>query len=470
MRVKITLVLSLLLGATAAGAAEDMLDVYEAGVRNDPRFRAAFFEYQAALQKIPQARAELLPQISFDARHSRTDQDILEREQPIFGTGRSRFTTQTWQFQASQPIFRYSSWAQLAQSHAVVRQAFAVYTAAEQELILRAAALYLNVLASRDRVMLSEAELAAVGRQLQLVQAQRRGGLAAITDEHEAQARYSIVQADLIEATYALDDAYQALRELAGDAVTSLYMLDPGIPLLPPQPADLDQWVARAVDQNLLLLARKAAVEVAEQETRRVRGSHYPNVELVASSGNTDVGGAVTGGASKTDTTVVGVQFSMPIFSGGIVQARAREADMTLERVKQEQVQEHRLVMRETRGAFQGVTSAIQRVRALEASLTSQQSAVEGRTRGFRSGVYTLLDVLDSERELFATERDLARARYEYLLNLLQLKRQTGTLSREDLEYMNGLLDRSRTLRVAGGTEAFEEAPAAPRSAVFLAP
>jgi outer membrane protein len=433
----------------AAEAAEDILDVYQAGLRNDPRFHAAQYEYRAAMQKIPQARAELLPQVSLDARQSRTDQNITEREQPIFGVGETRFTTTTWQFQASQPLFRYASWVQLSQSRAVVRQAFAVYTAAEQELILRAAALYLNVLASRDRVSLGEAELAAVGRQLELVRAQRRGGLAAVTDEYEAEARYSSVEADLIDANYALDDAYQALRELAGDAVSSLFLLQAEIPLLPPQPADLTEWVARAVDQNLLLLARRAAVEVAEYEARRIRAAHYPTVELVASTGNVDVGGAVTGGASKTDTTVVGLQFSMPIFNGGLVMARTREADMNLQRVKQEEILQHRMIMRETRGAFQGVISAIQRVRALESSLTSQQSAVEGRTRGFRSGVYTLLDVLDSERELYATQRDLARARYEYLLNLLQLKRQAGTLSEDDLVYLNTLLDRGEILPLA---------------------
>ena len=446
MRAILFVIAGLCAASHAAHASEDMLDVYDAGLRNDPRFHAARYDYQAALQRVPQARAELMPQISFDARHSRTDQNILEREQPAFGIGRSRFTTQTWQFQASQPLFRYASWVQLRQSHALVRQAFAVYTAAEQELILRTAALYLNVLAAKDRVMLGEAELAAVGRQLELVKAQRRGGLAPVTDEYEAEARYRSVEADLIEANYAFDDAFQALRELAGDAVSSVFPLQAEIPLLPPEPADLNEWVSRATDQNLQLLARRAAVEVAEHEAKRVRAAHLPTLELVASTGNTDVGGAVTGGASNTDTTVVGVQFNLPLYNGGVVQARAQEADMTLERIKQERILQHRVVMRETRGAFQGVISAIERVRALEASLASQESAVEGRQRGYRSGVFTLLDLLDSERELFATQRDLARARYEYLLNLLQLKRQAGTLSEDDLMYLNDLLDRSRPL------------------------
>lgn len=452
MRALSIILLCTVMSVFPAHAAEDMLDVYEAGLRNDPRFHAARFDYQAALQRVPLARAELLPQISFDVRRSRTDQNILEREEPAFGIGRSRFTTQTWQFQASQPLFRYASWVQLKQAQALVRQAFAVYTAAEQDLILRTAALYLNVLAASDRVTLGEAELAAVGRQLELVRAQRRGGLAPVTDEYEAEARYRSVEADLIDANYAFDDAYQAMRELSGDAVTAVYSLRGTIPLLPPEPADLNTWVARATEQNLELIARGIAVEVAEQETRRVRAAHLPTLELVASTGNTDVGGAVTGGASNTDTTVVGIQFNVPLYNGGVVQARAGEADMTLGRIKQEKVLQHRVVMRETRGAFQGVISAIERVRALEASQTSQQSAVEGRQRGYRSGVYTLLDVLDSERELFATQRDLARARYEYLLNLLQLKRQAGTLSEDDLLYLNELLDRSSAMPLGART------------------
>ena len=452
MRALSIILLCTVMSVFPAHATEDMLDVYEAGLRNDPRFHAARFDYQAALQRVPLARAELLPQISFDVRRSRTDQNILEREEPAFGIGRSRFTTQTWQFQASQPLFRYASWVQLKQAQALVRQAFAVYTAAEQDLILRTAALYLNVLAASDRVTLGEAELAAVGRQLELVRAQRRGGLAPVTDEYEAEARYRSVEADLIDANYAFDDAYQAMRELSGDAVTAVYSLRGTIPLLPPEPADLNTWVARATEQNLELMARGIAVEVAEQETRRVRAAHLPTLELVASTGNTDVGGAVTGGASNTDTTVVGIQFNVPLYNGGVVQARAGQADMTLERIKQEKVLQHRVVMRETRGAFQGVISAIERVRALEASQTSQQSAVEGRQRGYRSGIYTLLDVLDSERELFATQRDLARARYEYLLNLLQLKRQAGTLSEDDLVYLNELLDRSAAMPLGART------------------
>lgn len=437
----IPVLLGMLVPVSGHGAS-DLLDAYEAARQFDPQFQAARFEYEAAREKIPQARAELLPTVSLDARRTRTRQDIVEREQEIFGVGKSTYNTREWQFRATQPLLEVSSWVQLNQSKAVVRQAYAQYMAAEQELILRVSALYLNLLAARDQVALAEAELASVGQQRELVQAQRRGGLASITDEYEAEARYSLVTADVIEANYALDDAYQALREAVGDALGDVMPLREEIPLVRPQPANAAAWVDTALEQNLLLLARKEAVEVADYEVERIKAGHYPSLELVATHGNTDVGGAVTGGATDTDTTVLGVQVVVPIYSGGVVQSRTREASRLFQRARQEQVQQHRQVMRETRAAYQGVISAISRVEALEASVRSQESALEGRQQGYRSGVNTLLEVLDTERELFQTRRDYLRARYEYLLNLLQLKSQAGSLTEEDLVYINELLHR----------------------------
>lgn len=427
---------------SGANAAEDMLDAYDAGRRFDPRFQAARYQYEAAREKIPQAKAELLPSISFDAGRSKIHQEIKSRSDPIFGLGSEDFTTKTWNFQARQTIFRVSSFVQLSQSKAVVRQAYADFVAAEQALMLRTAALYLNLLAAQDGVDLAEAELAAVGRQLKLVQAQRRGGLASVTDEYEAQARYTLVEADIIAAQYALDDAYQALREVVGDGVTSVMRLQDEIPLVQPAPTDVTIWVDQALEQNLALMARQEAVEVAEHEVRRVRAGHLPTLDFQASHGNVDAGGAVTGGATDTDTSEFGLRFNMPIYNGGFVSSQTREASMNYQRALQERKLQHRVTMRETRAAYQGVISAISRVAAFDASLQSQASLLEGRAQGYRSGVNTLLEVLDAESDLYETRRDYAQARYQYLVNLLQLKLQTGTLAEEDLDYVNKLLDR----------------------------
>jgi outer membrane protein len=429
--------------ASPVEAAQDLIEAYEAARTFDPQHNAARFEYNAALEKLPQASAELLPSLSFDGRAGKVKQDIKDRDQPIFGVGDSRFRSTAWNFQARQPVFRWSSWVQRGQAKSVIRQSFAEFTAAEQDLIVRTVGAYLNILAARDRLSLSESELAALGQQLDLVKAQRRGGLASITDEYEAQARYSFVQADVIEAEYAIEDAYEALRGIAGDTVQDAYSLKDVIPLIKPDPASADQWVERALEQNLLLQAREEAVQVAEAEVARQRAEHYPSIDLVGNYGNTDQGGSVTGGGSDVDTADFSVQVNVPLYSGGAVNSRTREAKMSYRRALEEQRFQFGEVNRQTRAAYNGVVSAISRVEALEASTTAQESALEGRRTGYRSGVNTLLEVLAAESVLYSTRRDYAEARYQYLLNLLQLKQQAGTLSEEDVYYINDLLARN---------------------------
>jgi outer membrane protein len=421
-------------------AAQDLIQAYEAARIYDPQHNAARYDLDAALEKLPQASAELLPNISFDARTGKVNQDVKERDQQIFGVGDTRYTSSAWNLQARQPVFRWSSWIQRSQAKNVVRQAYAEYTAAEQDLILRTVALYLNFLAARDLMALSNAELTALGRQLDLVKAQRRGGLASITDEYEAQARYSFVQADVIEAEYGIEDAYQGLREVVGNAVTEVYPLREEIALIKPEPADVAAWVDSALEQNLLLIAREEAVLVAESEVTRQRAEHYPTFDLVANYGNRDDGGSVTGGATNVDTADFSLQVRVPLYTGGAVNSRTREAQMNYRRALEEQRFQYGDVDRQTRAAYNGVVGSISRVEALKASTVAQESVLEGRKTGYRSGVSTLLDVLASESILYSTRRDYAEARYQYLLRLLQLKRQAGTLSEEDVYYINGLL------------------------------
>ena len=423
-------------------AAQDLIEAYEAARIYDPRHNAARFDYEATLEKLPQASADLLPSLSFDARTGKVNQDIKDRDQPIFGVGDERFRSSAWNFQARQPVFRWASWVQRGQAKTAIRQAYAEFTAAEQDLILRTVALYLNLLASLDLKALAAAELKAVGRQLELVKAQRRGGLASITDEYEAQARYSFVQADVIAAKYGIDDAFQALREVVGDAVADVFPLKAEIPLVKPEPAIVTDWVESALEQNLLLIAREEAVLLAKAEVDRQRAEHYPSFDLVANYGNQDQGGSITGGASDVDTADFSLQVNVPLYSGGAVNSRTREAKMNHRRAREEQRFQYGEVNRQTRAAYNGVVSSISRVEALQASTIAQESVMEGRRTGYRSGVNTLLDVLAAESILYSTRRDYAEARYQYLLSLLQLKQQAGTLNEEDVYYINGLLEK----------------------------
>jgi outer membrane protein len=427
--------------AGSVQAAQDLLDAYRAALTNDPRFRVAHYEYASAQEVIPQARAQLLPGISFDARYAEIDQDILNRDQLVFGVGPDRYNVKSWNFQASQPLFRMSAWSEFQQAKASVRQAFAEYSAAEQDLVQRTAEAYITVLAAEDNRSFAIAEQAAAAKQLEVVQGRRRGGLANVTDEYEAQARFSRVEADVIAATYTLDESYQALREIVGDAVVKVAGFKSNVPLRNPEPYVIQDWIDRALQQNLLLIAATEALEVATQEIRRRRANHYPTLDLVARHGNIDSGGSVTGGATDVDTTEVALQFSLPLYQGGAISSQTRQAEMDYNRALEERKLRHRIVMRETRASFQTVRSAISRVQALEATEKSLESALAGRQRGYESGVDTLLEVLTAESELFSTRRDLAAARYEYVLNTLRLKAQVGALSEEDLAYFNAYLE-----------------------------
>ena len=443
MRRLLILLGTLSLLPSAAMAAEDLLETYRAARAYDPQLKAAQYEYEATREAAPQAFAELLPQIGLDMRYSTVEQNILSRDNPFLGDGDSRYKTTAYSFQATQPVFRMASWIRLAQSKAVVRQAEAQFAFAEQDLMVRATELYLTLLAARDTYEFARAELSAVARLRDLVQARRRGGLASVTDEYEAQARYSLVEAAVIEARYGFDDAYQAVREAVGDAVSDVLPLKHSIPLIVPEPAEVSVWIDRALEQNYSLIALKEAEQVASDEVRRQRSGHMPTLDVVARHGNTDQGGSVSTGASNVDSTEVSLQVTVPIFAGGAVNSRTRQAHKSYLKAGEERKAAHRAIMRRTRAAFQGVLTGIRRIEALQASEVSQSSVLEGKQKGYRSGASTLLDMLDAERDLYSIRRDLAVARYTYLLNSLRLKQQAGTLSEQDIAYVNSLVDRS---------------------------
>jgi outer membrane protein len=438
---------AVLLAPLCAFSAQDLLDTYSAAKINDPQFQAAIYAYRAAQESVPLAKAALLPGIILDARLSETEQDIKEQASSIFGTpdDNPRFSTTSYTLEANQPLYRYSSWVALKQAKAVVRRAHSLYLAQEQALIRRSAEAYILVLAAQDNLKFAEAERAAVGRQSDVVKARRRGGLANVTDEHEASARFSRVEADAIEARFVLDDAYEGLREIVGQELTEILPFMTGIPLVEPSPADIQYWIKEAQEKNLLLIAANEGVVAASEEIKKQKGGHYPNLDLVFRHGNVDSDqdlNAVSGSASDIDTTEVALQLTVPLYSGGAVKSQTRQANMQYEQALQEQTQQYRRVTRETRAAFQAVGSSISRVKALKDSVRAQESVLKGKTRGYRAGVNTLLEVLDAEQDLYSTKRDFAKAGYEYLLSSLRLREQVGSLKESDLADINNFVDR----------------------------
>jgi outer membrane protein len=428
---KIACLAALLAPLPALG--ESLIEVYKLALQNDPRFRAAQAESRALGTALDQARAGFLPTVRLDVERMETRQRILRSQNPIFGAGVTNFPTSTHLLTVNQPIFRKDVIERLAQAQAVVKQAEYTLLAAEQDLMLRTTAAYLVALAASDSLALARAEREAIGKVLDLASERLKMGLGTITNQYDAQARYAVTQAREIEAQNRLRDARQGLREITGRTIDKLQTLREEFPLQVPEPAAIERWLESALDKNLILRARREAVDVARQEVERQRAGHFPTLNLLLNHTRRDAGSTLFGGGSDVETTDVMMRLSVPIFEGGLTSAVTREAAHRHQKSLEDLEQERRSVERVTRAAYESTLAGVGLVRALKQSVVAQESALEARNEGFRSGLFTVLPVLDAQRDLFLARRDYAQSRYDYLFNRLRLKQAAGTLSEEDL-------------------------------------
>lgn len=412
---------------------ETLMDAYRLAQQSDPKFRAAQAETRASSTAIDQARAGFLPQIKFDVEKMETRQRVISSKNPIFGAGVTTFPTEYHALTLTQPIFRKDVIERFGQAQAIVKQAEYVLLAAEQDLQLRTAASYLVVLAATDNLAYAAAEREAIGKLLDLTQARLKGGLGTITAQHDATARFSLARAREIEAQHRLRDARQGLAEITGKMIEKMQTLREEFPMEVPDPPIIEQWLQSAADNNLGLRARREATEVAKQEVERQRAGHYPTLNLLVNHNRRDAGSTLFGGGSDVETTDVMLRLSVPLFEGGLTSAVTREAAFRYQKSLEDLEQERRSVERVTRAAYDGTVSGVGLVRALKQSVISQESALEAKDQGYRSGLFTILPVLDAQRDLYLARRDYAQARYDYLFNRLRLKQAAGTLSEADL-------------------------------------
>ena len=434
------LVAGLLLMPLAAHA-EDLIAVFNQARQNDPKFRGAESSYLAGREKLPQARAVLLPTLKARAARDRNETEtVTDAFIPGRPSGRFEYSSTDYSLSLSQPVYNGAIFSGLKQAKAEVRRAEAEYAAAGQDLILRVAEAYFGMLAAQDNLEFARAEQATIRRQLESAEARLKVGSATVTDVHDARARYEFAAAGEIEADNRLQDRHEALRELTGGAAGTLTRAGSNMPLITPAPADIHQWVEKSLAQNYTLLAKREAAESAREEVRRLRAGHYPTLDLVGTRTRNDADVSVTGTGIRSDNTVVGLQLNVPIFQGGLVNARTDEAAHRFDAAQQELEAARRATERAARAAYLGVASGAAKVTALTQAVVAGESALSAKTEGFSAGVNTNIDVLDANRDLYRAKRDLAGARYDYLLNLLRLKQAAGTLSETDLAQINGWL------------------------------
>lgn len=419
------------------------MNIYELARDYDKSFSAAANSYKAVQQTQQQANGLYYPNLSVSYEHSETEQEIVRSDNEVFGSGKSDFPTDVASISLNQPVFRMDFFRERKTAKAEVRQAEYQFVAAEQELMLRTAEAYLLTLAAQDNESVTRAELEAVGQQLKLAEKRLEVGLADATEVHESRARYELNQSEVFQAENEVIDRLEALRTISGQLPGRLDPVVEDLTMTPPDPAEPDVWIDQAIENNLSISAREAAVEAAQAEYSRQRADRYPTVDLVASYNNRDTGGSLFGGGSEVDTTEVLVRAQWNIFEGRVRGGRIKEAFYNLQRAQDELMLEHDRVRRQTRNAYLGIVSSIARARALKSSLEAQQTTVRAKEKGFETGSNSNLEVLDAKRDLFFVQRDYLEARYDYLLSLLNLKLQVGRLSPEDLEGINDMLDSS---------------------------
>lgn len=421
-------------GWSGALSAQSLYDIYQLAQQRDPTLRAAAASRDAALEVKPQARALLLPEIGARGSVERNSYD------PRNGGDTTYSTDQNYSINLTQPVFRWDRWIALEQADDRVAQAQAEYTAAEQELMVRVSERYFAVLEAQDRLRLTQAEKESIGRQLEQAQQRFEVGLSAITDVQEAQARYDSALASTIRAEDQLASSQEQLREIIGAPSQTLQAVrDSEFQLVSPEPADQSTWVTQALEQNPSLAAARAAAEIARQEVKRARTGHYPTLDATASYGYTDSNFGGIAAIERNDASI-GLELSIPIYQGGLVTSRTREARHLFDEARERLEVTQRSVERQTRDAYRGIVTGISEVRAAAQARTSNTTALEAAQTGFEVGTRTIVDVLNAQTNLSLAEFNLYQARYNYLLNSLRLKQAAGTLAPQDIHLLDSWL------------------------------
>jgi outer membrane protein len=437
-----TLLLALALGAIAAPArAEDLLQVYRDAQRYDAVYSGARSALEAGREKLPQGRALLLPSLNLSANATRTENNLESKDPAVAASFNRTPRVYGYQLTFTQPVFRLQNWYQYDQGELLVKQAEAVFGQASQDLILRVAQAYFDVLAAQDSLSLVRAQKAAISEQLAQAKRNFEVGTATITDTHEAQARFDLSAAQEIAAQNDVESKKRALQLVTGKEYAALKPLRADIKLAPPEPNNMESWVELAEKQSYQVQAQEAGTQVAALEAKRNSAAHLPTVDLVASRGTTDQTSTLTSPVGNSLTvTSIGLQLNVPLYQGGAISSREREAAALAQKSKDDLENAKRTAALTARQSYLAVINGVAQVGALRQAQVSSKSALDSNKLGYEVGVRINIDVLNAQQQLYSTERDLAVARYNTITNQLRLKSSAGSLTEQDLEEVNRAL------------------------------
>ncbi|TEA78297.1 TolC family outer membrane protein [Allopusillimonas ginsengisoli] len=433
--------LALLLSASVLPTqAQDLLEVWQLALQRDPVYAATGAGRDAEQEKIPQARAQLLPYVTADIG---AGVDDTRRVSGLNDSRRDR--SALWTLRLTQPIIDIGAWDALKQSQYIARSADVARAGAYQDLILRVAQAYFDVLAAQDTLRALQAEKDAIQTQLQAARQGFELGSTTITDTYEAQARLDLVNASELQARNILQVSEDILASIIAERPRTLAELRPDARLPAPEPNQLDAWTAQSVQANLTVARAELAAKIVEKQIDIAKSGHYPTLQLQAQTGSASNRGIYSNTGNpdpgpRSLDSAIGLQLSIPLFAGGGISSEVREQASRLQQARYELENAKRQAIQSTQQYFSGVTSGRAQVEVLRAAEQSSLASLQANRTGYEVGVRVNIDVLNAQQQLYETQRSLARARYDTLMSSLRLKASSGILTDEDIVAINQLL------------------------------
>ncbi len=423
--------------APRIGLAADLVSIYQEALMRDSTYSAARYQRQASQEKLPQGLAGLLPSASAAANTQYNDRTIQFRN-PGAAAVNSQFNSNFWNVSITQPLFRMQNWEAYQQGKIQVALAEAQFVQATQDLMLRVSQAYFDILLAEQDLNLARASKAAFARQFEQAKRNFEVGTATITDANNSQAQFDLAVSTEIGAINTLEVRKEALARIIGRPAPDLNRLSQNFETRLPEPNNMDRWVETAVQAALPVQIAQATVDFQSREVSRNRAAHLPTLDAFASyADNASGAGINTNLGNETRSSIVGLTLAIPLYQGGLVNSRVREALALQDKTRQDLESAKRQASFDTRQAFLGVTNGAAQVRALEQAVRSNQINLDSTRLAQEVGIRTEVDVLLATQQFFQAQRDLANAKYVYANAVLRLKAAAGALTEDDLAFVN---------------------------------
>ena len=436
--------------------AVDLVGVHDLAAKSDPQLQAAVYRRQATGENERQAWSNLLPTLSGGANRNWGDAETNVSEInlpeggsiPAFNT-ESDVDTESYRLDLRQSLYAQSNYENLDIARGQVSQAEAIYNGAYQDFLVRVAGGYFGVLTAQDGVIFAEAEERALQRQFEQAEQRFEVGLTAVTDVHESRAQYDNARARAIVSRNNLADRKQVIYELTGQYFEEYDPLQDVLPLVRPLPDNAQEWVDMAMLYNPTVVAAHNGVDIADATVQLQRSGHYPSLDLTGSISRftnnefiirDDFQNPLFTTDLTNDDKRIGIQLSVPIYQGGVVSSRTRQARYILNAVNEDLDRQQRSAVRQTNNAYRAVIAGIEQVGAFGQAMISAEAALEATQAGFEVGTRTIVDVLIAQQRYFSAQRDNSLARHTYIVDHLRLKAAAGLLEEGDLQKVNSIL------------------------------